>query len=329
MPRAEHSSPRQDPRVLTVGRINLDLYVSELGVRMRDAESFVASVGGSPTNIAIVAQRLGTDAAVLTATGDDFAGQLVRRQLTDAGVDVRWVQTVPGAATSMALLAQPAPDEGERQFFRVEPADSLLTPAHAADLPWDHLDILLLSGDAMAAGTTPALIPDLVESARRHDTEVWWDLDLRPSSWTSPDRYGAVLAPALAHAEVVIGTEEEFSALLHLTDPTRAELVEAVTALALPQVALKLGPDGIMLITGGAVQTTAPSVTETPVCTVGGGDATAGALVAARLDGQSWPSAFSLAMRVAGHTVEQPYCSDGFPTLAQLSASAPSPRSDR
>lgn len=322
---AEQPAHGQDPQVLTVGRINLDFYVSDLGVHMRDAKTFVASVGGSPTNVAIVAQRLGVRAAVLTATGDDFAGQLVRRQLTDTGVDVRWVHTIAGAPTSMAILAQPSPDEGERQFFRSGPADSLLTGSHAADLPWDTLDIVLLSGDAMASGTTRSLLPELVEAAGNHGCEVWWDLDLRPSSWATMDHYGSAVAPALRTADVVIGTEEEFSALLGLGEPTRSELVDAVRALDLPRVALKLGPDGIVLITDHVVGTTVPSVSDHPACTVGGGDATAGSLVAARLSGQSWQDALELAMRVAGHTVEQPYCSDGFPTLAQLRPPASRP----
>lgn len=309
---------RSEPRLLTVGRINLDFYVSELGVHLRDARSFVASVGGSPTNIAIVAQCLGVDAAVLTATGDDLVGGLVRRQLADTGVDVRWVHTIAGAPTSMAILAQPRPDEGERQFFRSSPADSLLLPAHAEGLPWETLDVLLLSGDAMASGTTPALVPGLVATARRYGVEVWWDLDLRPSSWASLDDYGAAVEPVLSHADVVIGTEEEFSALLGLHRPPRERLVDAVRELGLPRVALKLGSDGIMLITVGVVEAAEPSRSTNPVCTVGGGDATAGALVAARLNGWAWKDALGLAMQVAAYTVEQPYCSDGFPTLAQL-----------
>lgn len=307
-----------EPRLLTVGRINLDFYVSEQGVHLRDARSFVASVGGSPTNIAIVAQRLGVDAAVLTATGDDLAGDLARRQLSDTNVDVRWVHTIAGAPTSMAILAQPHPDEGERQFFRSSPADSLMLPVHTEGLPWDGLDLLLLSGDAMAGGTTPSLVPGLVATARSHGVAVWWDLDLRPSSWASLDAYGAAVEPVLAHADVVIGTEEEFAALLGLHHPPRSRLVDAICELGLPRVALKLGPDGIMLITLGAVEAIAPSRSTSPVCTVGGGDATAGALVAARLNGWTWKDALELAMRVAGYTVEQPYCSDGFPTLAQL-----------
>ena len=326
---AEPAAPGPDPRVLTVGRVNLDLYVRDLGVHLRDAKAFVASVGGSPTNIAIVAQRLGTPAAVLTATGDDVAGELVRRQLIETGVDVRWVHTVAGAPTSMALLAQPGPDEGERQFFRSGPADSLMTVAHAEGLPWGGLDVLLLSGDALAGGTTPGVVRHLLATARERGTEVWWDLDLRPSSWASSDDYSRAVRPLLAQADLVIGTEEEFAALLGLPRPTRSELVDAVRALGLPRVALKLGADGIVLVTGGAVSPTVPSRSRAPVCTVGGGDATAGALVSARLAGRSWEEALELAMRVAAYTVEQPYCSDGFPTLEQLTARELRPRGTR
>ncbi len=321
----DRATDGQDPQVLTVGRINLDFYVNELGIHMREAKTFVASVGGSPTNIAIVAQRLGARAAVLTATGDDFAGQLVRQQLSNAGVDAHWVHTIAGAPTSMAILAQPSPDEGERQFFRTGPADSLMTSSHAEGLPWDSLNILLLSGDAMASGTTPSIISDLSATARSRGIEVWWDLDLRPTSWGSPAGYRRAVSPVVAHADVVIGTEEEFTALLGLDQPSRSELVEAVMALNPPRVALKLGPDGIMLITDGAVEARVPSVSVNPVCTVGGGDATAGSLVAARLNGLSWPDSLELAMRVAGYTVEQPYCSDGFPTRQQLDAHESTP----
>lgn len=325
MPPADRPVHGLGPRVLTVGRVNLDFYVEDLGVRLADAKSFVASVGGSPTNIAIVAQRLGVPAAVLTATGDDFAGQLVRRQLTDAGVDVRWLHTIRGAPTSLAILAQPSPDEGERQFFRVGPADSLMNATHTTELPWDTLDILLLSGDAMASGTTPSIIPDLSATARSRGVAVWWDLDLRPSSWATEDLYGSAVKPVLAHADVVIGTEEEFTVLLGLHQPTRSELIDVVSGLDLPLVALKLGQDGILLIADGVVEASAPSVCVSPVCTVGGGDATAGSLVVARLSGWSWQDALALAMRVAGYTVEQPYCSDGFPTMSQLDAHESAP----
>jgi sugar/nucleoside kinase (ribokinase family) len=54
------------------------------------------------------------------------------------------------------------------------------------------------------------------------------------------------------------------------------------------------------------------------VCTVGGGDALAGGLIHALLDGADWTEALAFGMRVAGWTVAQAGCSHGFPTVNEL-----------
>ena len=54
-----------------MGRSSIDLYANDVGAPFVDIKSFAAYVGGSPTNIAVGAQRLGLKAAVLTAVGDD------------------------------------------------------------------------------------------------------------------------------------------------------------------------------------------------------------------------------------------------------------------
>lgn len=307
----------REPRVLTVGRINLDLYVEEQGVRMTAATRFVASVGGSPTNIAIVASRLGVPAALLSAEGGDLAGGLVRSRLGEHGVDTRWVGTIPEGATSLALLSTPAPDQGERQFYRHQPADAMLEVDVVDTLPWHSLEVVVLSGDALAQGTTADTVRTLAREAARRGVDVWWDLDLRPSSWTeAPQRYAEVVLPALAGAGVVIGTEEELGALLQVPGPD--QLVEAVRRLDAPVVVLKLGPRGALLIRAGQDDVHLPALSASPVSTVGGGDSVAGTLVAGRLHGLSWERALELAMRSAAWTVEQPYCSTGFPTAEQI-----------
>ena len=93
----------------------------------------------------------------------------------------------------------------------------------------------------MASGTTPSIIPDLIATARSRGVAVWWDLDLRPSSWATADLYGSAVKPVLTNADVVIGTEEEFAVLLGLHQPTRSELIDVVIGLDLPLIALKLG----------------------------------------------------------------------------------------
>jgi sugar/nucleoside kinase (ribokinase family) len=317
-------TPNWTPRLLTVGRVNLDMYVEGLGVAMADASSFRASVGGSPTNIAIAAARLGLPSAVLSAVGADFAGELVRKQLAATGVRTDWVLTLPGS-TSLALLATLSADVGERQFYRDDPADARVDRAVVAVLPWGSLEAIAISADAVARGDMADTITAIVEQADRRAIPVWWDLDLRVSTWADPGHYARIVRAAVQDASVVIGTENEFAALFGLDADDVTGVEKALAEAAFPQVVLKRGGAGAALFIDGHEQTSAPAEVIDPVCTVGGGDATAGSLIAARLSGFDWEHALRLAMRVAGRTVQQPYCSSGFPTLTDIGLSALDP----
>jgi 5-dehydro-2-deoxygluconokinase len=72
------SPERVSLEVLTVGRVGVDLYAEQLRVPIREVRSFAKSIGGSPTNVAVAAARLGQPSAVLTKVGDDELGAYVR-----------------------------------------------------------------------------------------------------------------------------------------------------------------------------------------------------------------------------------------------------------
>ncbi|MGB3351886.1 MAG: PfkB family carbohydrate kinase [Mycobacterium sp.] len=323
MQSADHEVEDLGPQLLTVGRINLDLYVDTWGTEMADATGFRASVGGSPTNIAIVARRLGVSSALLSATGDDYAAGLLMKQLSDFGVDTRWVYRLDEGATSLALLATLTADLGQRQFYRHHPADAYLGEEVLDTLPWDSLRAIVISGDAMAAGTTPATIATLTNRAAQRFVPVWWDLDLRPSSWPTSAAYADAVAPALQGATGVIGTVEEYATLYQQDPLDRAAVEAALRRNGFPEAILKLGAQGALWINEHS-DVEAAAASTTPLCTVGGGDATAGAMIAGRLAGLSRGHALELAMRVAAHTVEQPYCSTGFPSAADVGFTFPS-----
>lgn len=285
---------------------------------MREADHFVASVGGSPTNLAIVATRLGIPSAVLSATGDDYAADLVLAQLANFGVDTTFIRRDPRGATSMALLATVSADEGERQFYRQNPADALLEPAVAGELPWESLDTVAVSADSLANGSTPQAVRRITETARDLSLNVWWDLDLRESTWSADRPYSSIVPTFVKSSDFVIGTEDEFAAYFgHAT--TDAPLVDAaIRGSGLRRVVLKRGAHGVSLYLDGQREFDMPAQSALPVCTVGGGDTTAGALIAARCAGWSWRDALELAMTAAAWTVEQPYCSTGFPSATDL-----------
>ena len=72
---------RPELDLLTMGRSSIDLYAADMGVAFEEIGSFDAYVGGSPTNIAVGARRLGRRTGVLTGVGDDKVGAFIRRFL--------------------------------------------------------------------------------------------------------------------------------------------------------------------------------------------------------------------------------------------------------
>src|SRR2546422_3161779 len=85
--------------VLTMGRVSVDLYPEQIGVSLAEVRTFAKSLGGSPTNVAVGAARLGRTAAVVTKVGADGFGVYVRQALRGFGVDDRWVGTDPQLRT--------------------------------------------------------------------------------------------------------------------------------------------------------------------------------------------------------------------------------------
>ena len=63
--------------LVTMGRSSIDLYANEVGAPFVEIKSFAAYVGGSPTNIAVGARRLGLRTAVVTAVGEDPVGDFI------------------------------------------------------------------------------------------------------------------------------------------------------------------------------------------------------------------------------------------------------------
>ena len=87
-----------------IGRAGVDLYGEQIGGRLEDMGSFAKYIGGSPTNTAIGAARLGLNTALITRVGNDAMGRFIREELQREGVNSAAVRTDPDRLTALALL---------------------------------------------------------------------------------------------------------------------------------------------------------------------------------------------------------------------------------
>src|SRR2546423_2959705 len=198
--------------LITMGRVGVDIYPQQIGVPLADVTSFSKFLGGTATNVAVGAARLGARAAVITKVGDDTFGPYIRRALEDFGVDSRFVGTHPTLRTPVVFCEIHPPDHFPLLFYReptapdmtIEPDELDLEAIAAARVFWT-------TGTGLSA--EPSRAATLAALAARADAPegaiTVHDLDWRPMFWDQPERAGALQREALSHATVAVGNREE------------------------------------------------------------------------------------------------------------------------
>src|SRR3546814_1128264 len=88
--------------------------------------SFAKYVGGSPTNTAVGAARLGLDAGLVTRVGADHMGRFIAEELVWEGVDTHGVIADPDRLTALVILGIRDRESFPLIFYRENCADMAL-----------------------------------------------------------------------------------------------------------------------------------------------------------------------------------------------------------
>ncbi|HEY2260945.1 MAG TPA: 5-dehydro-2-deoxygluconokinase [Solirubrobacteraceae bacterium] len=296
--------------LLTVGRISIDLYCGQLGADWDAATTFNKAVGGSPTNVAIAASRLGRRAAVFTKVGSDPFGEVARHELEDFGVDTTYVGTLQDAVTPLAFAVLDPPEDPQLLFRREPPAPDF--QLHGDEVPSQLVEdvaVLWISGGALGAQPSRATVQGMLRARRRRHHTIL-DLDYRPSFWSSRAEATATIGAAIEHVTIAVGNREECDVAVGSSDPHQAarRLLERGVALAI----VKLGGDGVLLASADDERVVGPAPIEV-LCGLGAGDAFGGALCHGLLAG--WPAerAVRFANAAGGIVASRLLCSQAMP----------------
>jgi 2-dehydro-3-deoxygluconokinase len=213
--------------LIALGEVMLRLDPGE--GRIRCAREFKAWEGGGEYNVARGLRRcFGLKTTVCTALADNEVGRLLEDLILQGGVDTSFIKWTPFDGVGRTVRnglnftergygvrgAVGVSDRGHTAVSQLEPGD----------FDWDHIFGKLGSrwfhtGGIFAAlsDTTPNVIIEAMQAARRHGTIVSYDLNYRPSLWKSigglkrAQQVNRELAP---YVDVMVGNEEDFTACL-------------------------------------------------------------------------------------------------------------------
>lgn len=302
--------------LLSVGRISVDLYALESGVGFEGQQTFHKSVGGSPTNVAVAAARLGLHAGIATKVGDDAFGRYVRNRLTDWSVDTTYVGVEQGAQTPLAMAALDPPETPSVIFYRGAAAPD--TTLIQGDVPADVIEsvsVLWVSQGSLAQGSTADTCVAWMAQRTRDQLTVL-DLDYRASLWPSVDAARSMAQEAIAHATVVVGNREECAVAIGTDAPDAA--VDALLSAGVPLAVVKMGAEGVMLATA-TERVRIPALPIDVVCGLGAGDAFGGALSLGLINGWDLETVGNFANAAGALVATRLTCADAMPSLSELS----------
>ncbi|SLM61543.1 MULTISPECIES: aminoimidazole riboside kinase [Dickeya] len=242
-----------------------------------DEERYLKCPGGAPANVAVGVARLGGASGFIGRVGDDAFGRFLKQVLAQEQVDIRHMLLDNEHRTSTVVVS--LDDHGERTFtFMVRPsADLFLQPQ---DLPafkrgeWLHLCSIAL---AREPSRTSAL-----EAMRRIRAAQGWvsfDPNIRPDLWGNEEALRACLDSALALADVVKLSEEEFWFLSGSTDIHQGAAL-LMQRYPIKRLLITQGGDGVWLHDGQQLRHF-PALRVDPIDTTGAGDAFVAGMLAA------------------------------------------------
>ena len=300
--------------IITMGRISVDLYPEQIGVPLAEVKTFAKSLGGSATNVAVAAARLGHRSAVITRVGDDGFGAYIRAALEGFGVDPRWVSTDPDLRTPLAFCEIFPPDNFPILFYRQPKAPDINIRTEDLDLEAiEAVPLYWMTGTGLS--DEPSRSTTLTALRQRSAGITVFDLDHRPMLWESREETERWYREALQYVKVAVGNQEEVEVAVSTGDPFDASA--ALLDLGLDLAIVKRGPEGVLARTVEGVVEAQPIEVEI-VNGLGAGDAFGGALCHGLLSGWDPETMIRYANAAGAIVASRLACADDMPTCEEV-----------
>jgi len=195
-------------RVWSIGEVLWDVFP--------DQERF----GGAPLNVCANLRRMGDEATLFSAVGDDERGKLALAKMSELGLDTGHVHVVEALPTGVSIVRMSAAGEPSYEIPRPAAFDALETgeespvrlerEAEEIGLDWLYFGSLLQTSHSIEQFTTQL-------AQRLSSTRCMYDMNLRAGHWNLP-----LVQRLSSLATVVKLNEDEAETLFALTQPSGA-----------------------------------------------------------------------------------------------------------
>lgn len=211
--------------VAAMGELLIDF--TPYGTSEQGNEVLEANPGGAPCNVLSMLQRLGRKTAFLGKVGYDSFGTLLRKTISEIGIDTSGLVTDPHIHTTLAFVHLDENGDRTFSFCRNPGADMML---REEELNEDiirnakvfHFGTLSMTSELIRNTTKRA-----VEVAKESGCILSFDPNLRPPLWESLETAKEMILYGISQCDILKISEDELEFITGMSDiPAAAKKVK-------------------------------------------------------------------------------------------------------
>ncbi|MFM6914611.1 MAG: carbohydrate kinase family protein, partial [Aquirufa sp.] len=228
--------------LICAGEVLIDFIGHEVNTSINRTKDYHRFLGGSPTNVAVNATRLGLKSVIVATCGEDGLGEYIVRKLKDNHVITTQVRKSETEPTSVIFVSK---STGTPDFIPYREADYQILPSQIPDELLESAKIFHTTCFALSKNPARTTIVESAKKAKALGLQTSIDINFSERIW--PDREDAkqVLREYLSTNPLVKLSEDD-GYRLFAASKTEDYIFDYFHDLGASTICLTKGKDGVV-----------------------------------------------------------------------------------
>jgi fructokinase len=229
--------------IICAGEVLIDFIGHETNASILNTNDYHRYLGGSPTNVAVNATRLGLKTVLIATCGDDGLGAFILDSLESNQVDVSHVRKSATEPTSVIFVSK---STGTPDFIAYREADIQILPSQISDELLAKAKIFHTTCFALSKNPARTTIVESAVRAKSLGLQTSIDINFSERIWPDREEAKQVLKAYLA-TDPLVKLSEDDCFRLFAEEQSEAFIFEFFHGLGATTICLTKGKDGVVL----------------------------------------------------------------------------------
>ena len=198
-------------KIIGIGETILDII-------FKNEQPTAAVPGGSVFNGIVSLGRLGLNVSMITETGNDRVGSIIKHFMHDNGVDDSCVCVYEDGRTAISLAYLNERNDAEYSFYKDYPKARL-------DVEWPDIqkdDIIMMGSYFVLNPVLRQKVKEFLDYAREREALIYYDINFRSTHASEAIKLRGSILENFELADIVRGSTEDFHNMFGIDDAAQA-----------------------------------------------------------------------------------------------------------